>query len=210
VAVRLWLCCALLAVTGCGGSGVARPADNFPAACRKLDTHQRVRVLCPRSLPDPGRGHVLVDSGCTYLVELMARRFDKSGKRPFHMLFGGRCRPYSLATKNRHWPRSPQEGADGMGLVVRGSFRPGQKKAPLESPRAIERLSVSGEPALLCAVAPYPDGGIHGGHYVLIWNQRHAGYVMSFHYPRGDRREPPRGSDVRALRRAAESMAAPR
>jgi hypothetical protein len=138
-------------------------------------------------------------------MELMASDFDRTGHRPFHVIFGGRCGRFSLRTRNGHWPRSPNE-QDFLGLVARRSLKPGQKRAPLQLPRVAAQVSVGRRPALLCVIAPYPDGGIHGGHYVVVWDRGNAGYVMSFHYPRGDRRLKPRGSDVRALLRAATSM----
>jgi hypothetical protein len=40
---------------------------------------------------------------------------------------------------------------------------------------------VQSRPALLLQAAPNPDGGIHGGHLVVVWNQGHRGYVFSIH-----------------------------
>ncbi len=64
-----------------------------------------------------------------------------------------------------------------------------------------------GQRALVLTVAPFQrGGGVHGGHYALVWNQGGNGYAVSFHYPRADLGKPPRLREIRALTRAAESM----
>jgi hypothetical protein len=41
---------------------------------------------------------------------------------------------------------------------------------------------------LVLATAPYPNGGVHGGHTVAIWNDRGNGYTLTMHFRPDDRR----------------------
>jgi hypothetical protein len=48
--------------------------------------------------------------------------------------------------------------------------------------RSLGRTTIADHPALLLQAAGFPDGGIHGGHLVVVWNQDGAGYVLSMHF----------------------------
>lgn len=116
-----------------------------------------------------------------------------------------------LGSRADRWP----PGADSQGFPV-GS-RLYSRYLRLTPSSVVARVAVNGRPALVLRVGPYPDGGIHGGHYAIVWNGVGAGYVLSFHYHRGDpasegvdRPRPPRRRDIRALTRAAGSMTAVR
>jgi hypothetical protein len=196
-------------------AGVTNPAARLRAVCTGVAREPGLHVLCPTWLPtlSPGRGEgsefqSQVYSGgvrCGYLVELIAHRADPRGNVPFHIIFGGQCRAFSLEVHGGRWPPHPRFG-HALGLVTHKQLRPGQHTAPLEVPRVVQRIKFRGRPALVLSMAPYPDGGINGGHYVLVWNQDRSGYIMSFHYARGDSGKPPRRSDSGALIRAAASM----
>jgi hypothetical protein len=55
-------------------------------------------------------------------------------------------------------------------------------------------------------VAPYPSGGINGGHVALVWNESRSGYLISFHYARDTAETAPTHHEVQDLMRAARSM----
>jgi hypothetical protein len=55
---------------------------------------------------------------------------------------------------------------------------------------------------LLPRVADYPDGGVHGGHLAVVWNQGQAGYALSTHFAEHSRRSQRQA----ALLRAATTM----
>jgi Cft2 family RNA processing exonuclease len=47
------------------------------------------------------------------------------------------------------------------------------------------RTTVRGRPAIVVRSQPYPAGGIHGGHVIVLWNQNGHGYLVSLHYAGG-------------------------
>jgi hypothetical protein len=109
--------------------------------------------------------------------------------RPFHLLFGTRCRTLPLSTRGRSWPRTVGAvlPAD-LGLI--GSTReiPGTPGGgePVRL-TALRRLMIAGHAGLLLRVKAYPEGGVHGGHVVALWNAAGRGYVVSVHFEDNDR-----------------------
>jgi hypothetical protein len=189
------------------GRDLARP-------CRSIEA--TVAVRCPTWLPAPATRHRgaafhlsnadFDRSACGYLTELHSRRIDDASTHPHHVWFGGRCRRFALRDSGGRWPPRPNE-RDHLGLVLRAPETPGSKRRPgFVRPRVLAVTSVRGRRALLLAVDPFPRGGLHGGHYAIVWNEGGDGYALSLHYPRGDRRRPPLHAQVRALTRAAASM----
>jgi hypothetical protein len=173
-------------------------------------------VRCPTWLPAPpsrdGRPafHVAKadfdGSDCAYLTELHHLRVDDFAVHPYHVWFGGRCRPFDLRRTRGRWPPRPNP-RDYLALVVSAPEQPGQRRPPgLSRPRIVGTTSVRGGRALVLAVDPFPRGGLHGGHYVLVFNQGGDGYMVSLHYPGGDRGRPPTLAQLRALTRSAASM----
>lgn len=221
-------------VSGCAGSSQdsqpqrAEPvAESSPLneelrrACAGLAETERMPVLCPTWLPATDRGPTRYKGfsvsqrdfergECQYLIQMSYDGPEAGPTVPFHILFGGRCERFPLKTAQGHWP-------DGGSRVryLRLLTRVAEPGSPAEivRPRVVTRVTVRRRAALVLQVAPYPRGGIHGGHYAIVWNRRDAGYVLSLHYRRGDAGSggtdaplPPRQSDIRALVRAAGSM----
>lgn len=186
-------------IAGCGGdeaptSSAANRAKQalYPTPqrvlhhCRALAAPRQVAVLCPRQLP-PGRwivAHQSMEPGrCAYLLDL-----DTNPRTsPFHTLVGGRCDEWTLRIRPGRWPvKVPM--ADGLSLVGQTALKPGQtwRDQQYVRPRVVRRVRVAGHPGLLLAIAPYPDGGLHGGHLVAIWNQNDSGYALSVHHESND------------------------
>lgn len=150
--------------------------------CRHLGAkHADLTILCPARLPDGsqapsgsrrGSWRVLTDRRCAYLVELEAGQ---------HVMYGGRCRGWG-PTEHGRWPAHPNL-KDYLGLVGVRSEVPGEarQQPELELPSSAGRVRVRGRNGLVLRVAPYPDGGIHGGHVALIWNEHGHGYMVSAH-----------------------------
>lgn len=189
------------------------------AVCEEVKTAiEGLRFRCPGWLPsgsgnDHGFARMAVSGSdldptrCGYLAELTARSGSESVGLPDHVLFGGRCGPLPLKGRKGYWPSSPRL-AGYLGLVgIRSQMPGGSTERRLVAPRIVRRVRIGQEGGLLLAVAPYPDGGLHGGHYALVWNSRGDGYTVSLHYPRGDQRRPPTARHERILKRVAESMA---
>lgn len=195
----------LVGVAGCGGgratdartaatdrsgpSSAQAPLQPLPAsvatACRALARSRTVRVLCPTRLPT-GRWVVyhrtLRNGSCAYLLDLNTRPFGQNV--PFHSLAGGRCSPWPLTTARGHWPADPRLAND-LGLVGAKPLQPGQARSTIPTavpPRVLRRIRVGTHLGLLLQGATYPNGGVHGGHVAVIWNQGDSGYVLSLHF----------------------------
>ena len=46
--------------------------------------------------------------------------------------------------------------------------------------------TVAGHRALVLDMPPFPVGGAHGGHVLVVWNQGTASYVVSVHFTGSD------------------------
>jgi hypothetical protein len=195
------------------------PGPKVATACRQAGEENDVDVLCPTWLPgsrtyDGAPAYAVehedfAGDRCSQLTELINLRQGAGGPHPFHVWIGARCEPFPLRGLRGHWPPSPNT-QDYLALVGEAPELLGrEREGQLVSPRIVGSARVSGSPALVLAVEPFPGGGLHGGHYAVVWNEGSAGYALSFHYSRGDEAEPPSESHVRALVRAAESMRRP-
>lgn len=182
-------------------------------ACRGAQRRAEMSVRCPAWLPGHDRDANpsldvrrldLGDGRDAYLFELHR---DDDGRRPFHVLFGGRARPLALDVVRSSWPaRLPSD--DELRLIGSRQLEPGDHAAlkPVRL-RVLRRTTVAAKRALLLRAAPFPDGGVHGGHHVIVWNDGGHGYAVSMHFPTptdGDGTATP--AQIRMLRRAAGSM----
>jgi hypothetical protein len=198
-------------------------------ACERAEAANDVAVMCPRWLPsmedglDPYRGYTLSQEDfesrerCEYLTQL-GYSGDGAGRRiPSHVLFGGRCDPWPLAMRQGRWPSRVGKRAglgDGRLRMVNAMRIPGRTEARIVKPRVVGEASIADGRALLLWFAAHPAGGIHGGHYGVVWNSAGDGYAVTLHYDRGDptlvgrgRSAPLRRAERRALLRTAREMA---
>lgn len=55
--------------------------------------------------------------------------------------------------------------------------------------RVLRRATVNGHEALVLIAPAYPEGGLMGGHVIVLWNQLQHGYMLSllFNAARGGR-----------------------
>jgi hypothetical protein len=188
-------------------------------ACTALAASERIAVLCPTWLPSTRTGAEryagfsmsqadFERGACQYLTQISYTGSGAGRTVPFHILFGGRCEPFPLKTRQGHWPARGNLGRD---LRLTNRVRTPGRPDTIVRPKVVYRATVRRRPALVLQVAPYPDGGIHGGHYAIVWNRGDAGYALSLHYTRGGESGggdalPPRRANVRALVRGARSM----
>lgn len=232
---------ALAVTAGCSGgderqTSTAPPFPDSPTlrgglkeACEEVRDAKRVAPLCPTWLPPAGDGfdqyrgysvsQVDFERGkrCQYLTQLGYSGDGAGTDLPFHMLFGGRCDPWPMAVSRRRWPARPGRGRK----AVAGRLRlvnlvrvPGRSTAKVVRPKVVGRSAINGNRAQILWFAPLARGGIHGGHYGVIWNYRGAGYALTLHYNRGDATlmrgadaAPPRAAERRALLMTARGMA---
>lgn len=206
-----------LTTASCGNDDGGRPAPPATApirlpgtvddACRQAAAAVAARVLCP---PSGGRPPALVEvrhgdlapEPCAYLVNLDTRRRDPRDARPFHVLIGGSCEPFALSADSGRWAVDPPAS---LRLVSSPPLVLGQPPR-LTRPYVLARRRVRGHPALLLRSDPFPEGGLHGGHYTLVWNEDGRGYAVGVHYASGDRTRAPRPDQIAALARLATSM----
>jgi hypothetical protein len=155
------------------------------SACERIA--RRTVAVCPTLFPrDPRGGGVtvrpLIDPRYEgYLINFNAGfATDDAG----HLLIGAQPRPIML----RPVRASPQ-------LALRGKLV------------ELRRAAVGGADAVVLRARPYPQGGLHGDHLVLLWNASGRGLLVSLHFT--DRRRPDRfGREARieAALRIAESF----
>jgi hypothetical protein len=158
-------------------------------ACRRASDADGQPLPCPRELPRISLKALKVTNDdkrpgrCQTLLEL-----GSAASGPFHLLFGARCRPFPLATRQSTWPLVPPRVLpDDLGLIgftpeIPG--RPGVGGRPVRL-TVLQRIRVAGRPGLLLRVKPYPAGGLHGGHVMALWNDAGRGYLVSLHFEDG-------------------------
>ena len=188
---------AVVVLAGCGAADSA-PRDasathtraasaRFAQQCAEEAGSVAVAVLCPARLPLGGfeSPRNYGDAPCTYLLNLEPRGMLKRPGAVFHLLFGGTCRPWNLRTQDDRWPAVPSAAPadDDLRLIGNTSLTPGQTEADRKRVglRVLRRARIGSEPALVLRNAPYPVGGIHGGHISIVWNVGGAGYAVTGH-----------------------------
>jgi hypothetical protein len=168
-------------LAGNGADGGARGAgllvDSPPgllAVCRSATASARMPPRCPAAIPVPngewGRSRALDDRPCQYLIDVEpGPGSGPPDRKPiFHLLFGGRCRPFDLTADDGRWP---VRGfiTDGLRLVGLRPLRPGESGRPdgfaPARPRVLARLRVGTSPALLLRQRSYPLTTVHSA----IW-----------------------------------------
>lgn len=220
----------LLMLSGCGADSASAPAPTDPVraareqgdvvgapsalgdACDRISRRVEVMVRCPLMLPAGGRyerPRAYDVMSCTYLVNLEPRGASRKQGLPFHVLFGSRCEPFDLSLGDGRWParRVPD---DDLRLVGMAAFEPGEDLADTEPTRlaVLKSTTVAGQLALVVRVAPYPQGGMHGGHLGLVWNAYGAAHAITVHLT-GTDRPTATAAAVRTLRAVATSMTGP-
>jgi hypothetical protein len=48
--------------------------------------------------------------------------------------------------------------------------------------RVVRHDRLNGTPALVLTAPAYPEGGLNGGHLIILWNTRGHGYFISLHF----------------------------
>ena len=189
------LICALL-LAGCGGTPktlgriqAARPAESarelgsVPAdvrhACTRAARGVEFVVLCPTGWPT-SRSHGppalrwITRSPGVYLLNAFNGPADSS-PHVFHLLLGGQQKSFGDG-----WSAVDP----GLRITTREVTTPieGGGRFVQERPaRRIGLASVHGSPALVLREPAFPQGGLQGGHVLVLWNQGGHGYLVSVH-----------------------------
>jgi len=181
---------ALALLAGCGdeseragrGSPLPSAPDGVADGCREAAETAAFPVVCPSEWPDAGRpakvGLRLFGSDVAYLLE--AQTGFGSRSPVFHVLLGGQEKPF---------PASFEGGGKQLRLTTRRITTPVHKDGEptgrifvVERPtRSVGTTQIHGRPAAIMKAPPYPQGGIHGGHSIVMWNENGHGYLVSTH-----------------------------
>lgn len=182
---------ACLALAGCVDEENAGGRSSLPAAptgvgegCRAAAEIAAFAVLCPTEWPATSRPATarlrLYESDGAYLLEAQSGFGTRAPV--FHVLFGGQRKPF---------PAGFQGGGRQLRLTTRRVVSPvyasprggrviGRSVAELPA-RRVGTTRIHGRPAAIMQAPPYPKGGIHGGHAVVMWNEGGHGYLVSAH-----------------------------
>ena len=171
-------------------SGPGAPLAPTPTAvtnaCAEAATSATFQVLCPARWPSPrGRGarkaRIFEKAPDVYLIDA-ANGFSRRGGHIFHLLVGGQRRPF------RHWPAGVDPRLRITTRKVSTPIQGGGEFVQQLPARRIASARVHGAHADVLQEPPYPAGGLHGGHLVVLWNQDGHGYLASVHGERLSRR----------------------
>ncbi|HEY4451312.1 MAG TPA: hypothetical protein VGN13_06930 [Solirubrobacteraceae bacterium] len=189
--------CAMLAgplLIGCGTSAGGRPFQvrsppgepSFVAApavvtrtCRNAATPVRFAVLCPARWPSartprpPQLRWITLRHG-VYLLNAF-NGVQELLPHIFHLLIGGQRHTFGA-----HW-RSIDPGLRITTRLIRIPMRGGGTFVQQRPASRIGMSTVHGRPALVLREPPYPQGGLHGGHVIVLFNQAGHGYLASVH-----------------------------
>jgi hypothetical protein len=161
------------------GATVIKAPAAVGAVCGKLTQSVSFTVMCPTAWPrtvaagEPQVG-VLATTQTTYLVNAFNGLMDHSA-HIFHMLFGGQDKPFradlaSIDPGLRVTTRNVRIPITGGGTFV-------QQLAV----RYIGSTTVHDKRARVLQEPPYPQGGLQGGHVLVLWNESGHGYLVSVH-----------------------------
>ena len=177
-------------VVGCGAehrrSGPTEPGSRLPVAprsiaagCHHVAERSAFPVLCPVTWPrhrGPGQPELqfLANAADAYLIDA-SNGFSRRGPDVFHVLLGGQRRPVGPGVT----------GVDpALRLTTRRITTPMKGGGEFVQARPFRRVgsaTVHGRRAAVLREPPYPQGGVHGGHVVIVWNEGGHGYIVSAH-----------------------------
>ena len=202
---------ALATLAGCGDDDPAQLTSSLPPAppgvvdgCRDAADIAGFEVLCPARWPDatrPARLRLrLYEGEAAYLLEAQSGFGNRSPV--FHVLFGGQRKPF---------PAGFEGGGRSLRVMTRRRVVPiyasprggrvlGHDVVELPT-RLIRTMRIRGQRAGIMKAPPYPKGGIHGDHTIVMWNEGGHGYLVSTHS------ETSRRAATRTALRIAQSTA---
>src|SRR5215211_1576832 len=148
-------------------------------ACARAAGPATFPVLCPTRWPSSrGReartARIYETAPDVYLINA-DNGFSRRGGHVFHLLLGGQRMPF------RRWPRGVDPRLRITTRKVTTPIRGGGEYVQQLPARRIATVRVHGARADVLQEPPYPAGGLHGGHLVVLWNEDGHGYIASVH-----------------------------
>jgi hypothetical protein len=162
-----------------GDVRLAHPPTAITNACARAATHAAFPVLCPARWPSPrGRGAPKArrfgKASDIYLINA-ENGFNRRGGHVYHLLVGGQRQPLG--------PEAA--GVDPEFFIttrkVTTPTRGGGASVQQLPARRIASARVHDARAVVVRQPPYPEGGLHGGHVIVLWNEDGHGYFVSVH-----------------------------
>lgn len=101
--------------------------------------------------------------------------FSRRGGHVFHLLVGGQRQSFG------RWPAGVDPDLRVTTRKVTIPTQDGGRFVQQLPARRIATARVHGARAAVLQEPPYPAGGLHGGHVVVLWNEGSHGYLVSVH-----------------------------
>jgi hypothetical protein len=161
------------------GAALIKAPAAVGAVCSKLTRSVSFTVMCPTAWPrTAGAGEpqvgVLATTQATYLVNAFNGLSEHSA-HIFHLLFGG---------QNTSFDSSLGSIDPGLRVTTRDVRIPktgGGTFVQQLAVRYIGSSTVHHRHARLLQEPPYPQGGVQGGHVLVLWNESGHGYLVPVH-----------------------------
>jgi len=180
----------LALLAGCGdkseraasGSSLPPAPDGIADGCREAADVATFPVACPTEWPDAGRPAQarlrLFGGDVAYLLEAQTGFGNRSPV--FHVLLGGQEKPF---------PAGFEGGGKRLRVttrrvttpILKGGEPTGRTFVVSRPTRRVGATRIHGRPAAIMQAPPYPEGGIHGDHSIVMWNENGHGYLISTH-----------------------------
>ena len=173
-------------------AAAAIPLGPAPAAvrheCAQRADYSVYRTSCPTRWPVRRGSATVLDAAIVRGPSQWFASFDDPAFGPpddGHVIIGGQNPPFSLAGDvGETWPRPGEPAPLPLlwlpRLMITPNGTPGGYVARVP-PKILERTSVGGRQALVLTEAPYPVGGMHGGHVLVVFNVEGHGAFVSLH-----------------------------
>lgn len=158
--------------------------------CRQRAKRGKFTVLCPTRYPLAPTSQVTA-SGQSLLAPSFywasfndAAGFDNGDDG--HLILGGQRPPFSLVgSLGQTWPRPGQpRPAQQLPLprLITTPVEGGGRSIAQRPARILRRAGIRGHDALVLVAPAYPQGGLMGGHVIILWNWHQHGYMLSLHF----------------------------
>lgn len=179
---------------GCGGeqeraaqgeSPLPRAPAGVGDGCRDAADVAAFTVLCPAEWPATGRParvrlRLYNEDEAAYLLEAQSGFGARASV--FHVLFGGQRKPFPSGFEGggRQLRVTTRRVVTPFYASPRGGRVLGTSVVELPA-RRVGTTRIHGQPAAIMKAPPFPKGGIHGGHTIVMWNEHGHGYLVSTH-----------------------------
>ena len=159
--------------------GLTPTPDVVKTACKRARASVDFTILCPTHWPrtrSPSSPSLrwMTKTKRVYLLNAFNGLRDRS-PHVFHLLIGGQQRDFG-----KRWTAIDPGLRVTTGLVttpIRGGGRFVQQRPA----RRIGTTTVAGHAAVVLQEPAYPQGGLQGGHIIILWNAAGHGYLVSVH-----------------------------